>query len=128
MARILIIDDDPETVEMLGKAVSLIGHAPITALGWELAQPRLQEGLPDLLLLDLMMPDIDGYEVMRRLRARDDTRGLPIIVITASPDPHVEQQVADAGGNMVFHKPISIAALNETIDSYLPVEVGLPAR
>jgi CheY-like chemotaxis protein len=119
MARILLVDDEAETLRMLGQVVRLLGHTPVAADGWAGAEPSLNAGMPDLILLDLMMPDVDGFEAIKRIRARPDGRHVPIVVITASPELDVEERVADQGGNAAFRKPISINVLSQMIEQHL---------
>lgn len=122
MARILIVDDDPETVALLAKAVRLLGHEPVTAYGCDEALARIGEDLPDLILLDLMMPEVDGYETMQRIRARPQSGALPIVVITASQEADILEKVARCGGNEVYRKPVSLDVLSDVIGAFVDSE------
>ena len=125
MARILIVDDEAETVRMLGQVVRLFGHTPVEANGWATAEPAIESAMPDLILLDLMMPEVDGFEAMQRIRSRPNGRQVPIVVITASQELDVEERVADHGGNAVFRKPISINLLSQVIEDHVtPIEAA----
>lgn len=119
MASVLIVDDEQQTVELISRVVSLIGHEPLEANGCLAALAMLDEHQPDLILLDLMMPEIDGYETLRRMRARPQTARTPIVVVTASQELDVEERVADAGGDKVYYKPISMAMLSNAIDEFV---------
>lgn len=119
MAQILIVDDEPETIRLLARIISLLQHDPLEASSGEQALSFLQLGMPDLILLDLMMPEMDGYEVMRQIRARPEGRNVPIVVVTASPEVDVEERVREAGGNAVYFKPIGMAMLTEAINNHI---------
>jgi CheY-like chemotaxis protein len=119
VARVLIVDDEQQTVELISRVVSLIGHEPVAADGCAAALATLETQQPDLILLDLMMPEVDGYETLRRMRARPDTARTPIVIVTASQELDVDERVADAGGDKVYYKPISIAMLSNAIDEFV---------
>lgn len=118
MANVLIVDDEQQTVELISRVVRLIGHKPLEANGCAEAMALLERQQPDLVLLDLMMPEVDGYETMRRMRKLPHMRDTPILVVTASQELDVEERVADAGGNKVYYKPISLAMLSEAIEQF----------
>lgn len=119
MARVLIVDDDPNTVEMLSKALALFGHQPERAYSGEEALLQVGERAPEVILLDLMMPGIDGYETLRRLREIPGMGNLPIIVVTASSEQDLEQRVAATGGDCCLRKPVHLSVLADSIDAAL---------
>lgn len=119
MAKILIVDDEENTVELLRRVIELLGHEAIPTYSGLEALARIDQGLPDLVLLDLMMPELDGYETLRRIRAMPQGKFLPIVVVTASPDPHVEDKVDSAGGNKVYQKPFGVAMLSEAVETFV---------
>lgn len=119
MARILIVDDEVETLELLAHVVSLLGHTSSLAESCPQALAHIESNKPDLILLDLMMPEIDGYETMRRIRAKEDGHPVPIVVVTASQELDVEERVEDAGGDAVYYKPISIDMLAEAVSEHV---------
>jgi CheY-like chemotaxis protein len=123
MPRVLVVDDDPNTVEMLSKALSLFGHQPERAFSGEEALDQVSERLPDVVLLDLMMPGIDGYETLRRLRGLPGGSQVPVIVVTASSEPDLEQRVAAAGATGCLRKPVQLSVLADLIDSCLALGV-----
>lgn len=115
MARVAIIDDSIDTVQMLSLALSYIGHEPIPAHWGAEAIQLVSDQRPDVVLLDLMMPEMDGCHMLRRLRALPEGSDLPIIVVTASAGPSVEERVASAGGSACLFKPLSLDVLAGTI-------------
>ncbi len=106
-ARILIVDDSPASIHVLARALSPEFVFEFALSGPE-ALARLAAGdLPDLILLDIMMPDMDGHEVLRRLKTEAGTQGIPVIVITASNDPEGESSALLAGAADFIHKPVN---------------------
>ncbi len=128
MAKILIVDDDPMTVEMLSMALSLFGHRVLRAYQSEDALYEAGANAPDLILLDLMMPGVDGYETLKRLRASPEVHRIPILVVTASAEVDVEERVILAGANACLHKPIKLDVLEKEIERALAASVSLGAR
>ncbi len=102
---ILLVDDYPDTVELTAEFLQFRGFDVITAVdgarGLELAQTRL----PDLMLLDLSLPILDGLEVMRRLKAAPETREIPIIAFTAHALESKAEEARAAGCDGFITKP-----------------------
>jgi PAS domain S-box-containing protein len=115
--KLLAVDDDPDILSFLEQTLSYQGYQVTTATGGREALDQVNEIQPDLILLDLKMPGIDGYEVIRRLKAEEATRPIPIIVITASPlDKNRDKVwVLGMGTNRYATKPLSIEALAREI-------------
>jgi CheY-like chemotaxis protein len=90
--KILIVDDDVDTLRLVGLMLQRQGYQIIAASGGQQALSMAQSEKPDLIILDVMMPDLDGYEVARRLRAKVDTAATPIIMFTAKSQ--VEDKLA----------------------------------
>ena len=85
-ARILVVDDLPQNIKLLEAILAPRGYAVIEATSGEEALAAIAKERPDLVLLDVVMPGIDGYETCRRLRADPSPRVLPVIMVTASGD------------------------------------------
>lgn len=120
MPRILIVDDEKQTVDLLSQVVQMLDHDAVPAFNCEEVLNRIQDQPPDLILLDLMMPEIDGYETMQRIRDLPAAEDIPIVVITASQELDVEERVTACGGDRVYYKPIGVAKLNDAIEEFLP--------
>ncbi len=110
---LLVVDDDPDIRGFLEQALSHQGYRVQTAAGGQEALDMVRESPPDLILLDLKMPGMDGYEVIRRLKENEDTRAIPIIVITASPvDKERDKvRVLGMGASQYLVKPLSVQEL-----------------
>ena len=83
MSKILIADDDPLLVRLVAFKLEAQGHQVLQAADGEAALALASEHAPDLIVLDGMMPSIDGFEVLRRLKESDQTRDIPVIMLTA---------------------------------------------
>lgn len=81
--KVLLVEDDPATCEMVEHHLSKAGWIVVTAGNGRTALERVAEQIPDLILLDLMMPEMDGFEFMQELRKRSDAKTIPVIVVTA---------------------------------------------
>ena len=119
MARLLIVDDDRTLVSLLSQMVGFSGHTSIGAYGGQQALDLVASQPIDLMLLDLMMPDIDGFETLRRLRKMPQGEDLPVVVVTAMPDPDIDQRVERAGGNACLRKPVNFDTLEGAIQAHL---------
>ncbi len=83
MKRILCIEDEPEMIDLIRLILGRRGFEVLGATGGMAGLKEVREQLPDLVLLDLMMPDMDGWEVYQQMKADDSTRSIPVIVVTA---------------------------------------------
>jgi CheY-like chemotaxis protein len=119
MAKILIVDDERITVEMLSTALDLQGHQPLTAYNGEQALGKISEDPPDLILLDWMMPGLDGYQTLKRLRKMPQGARIPVIVVTASEEKDLEQRVRAAGGDGLLRKPINMDMVKAVITEHI---------
>ena len=84
MPHILVVDDEPEIVKMVGRILEGRGHRVSTARDGQEALDAVERERPDLLIIDLNLPKLDGWEVTRRLRAGATTKDLPIVMMTAA--------------------------------------------
>jgi CheY-like chemotaxis protein len=120
MARILIVDDEANTREMLQAAMSSIGHIGIGVPDGFMALAEVENDPPDLILLDIMMPGIDGYETLRRIRELPGGKDIPVIVVTASQASDLGKRIAIAKGNACLKKPLNLITLEQAIDWFVP--------
>ncbi len=83
MARILVVDDEPDVAELVQTILAAEGHEVEVATGGRRALARVLEEPPDLLVLDLMMPEMDGFQVLKLIRADERTATLPVLILSA---------------------------------------------
>jgi adenylate cyclase len=120
--RILVIDDTPENIRLLDAVLSPRGYTVDAVSSGAQALKRLAaEPLPDLVLLDIVMPEIDGYEVCRRIRATPATEVLPVVMITASSGEE-KLRALDAGADDFVMKPFDQAELLARVRSLIRIK------
>jgi len=120
--RILIVDDNPTNVKVLQTRLAAEGYEVITAGDGEEGLAVARRDLPDLILLDVMMPKLDGFEVCRRLRADATFPFTPIVMVTAMADSKDVVAGLEAGGDEYLTKPIDQAALAARVRSMLRIK------
>jgi CheY-like chemotaxis protein len=120
MAHILIIEDDPEAAHVLELILKREGHRSTIAMDGQQGLNAMWTLLPDVVLLDLMMPGMDGFEVCRQTRAHPATVHLPVIVVSARTLDSDKLRAKQVGVNAYLTKPYSRADLVATINRCLP--------
>jgi adenylate cyclase len=120
-ARILVVDDTPQNIRLLDAVLSPRGYTVIPAASGQEALDSLAERSPDLILLDIQMPVMDGYEVCRRIREEPTTRALPIVMITAAGDQE-KLKALEAGADEFIAKPFNQAELLARVKSLLRIK------
>ena|SRR3990170_884874 len=118
MAHILFVDDDPYTLQTLNKSVELFGHkAILAATGWE-ALKMAAEQLPDLIITDMMLPDMDGLKLIAQLSQDSTTAPIPVVMLSASPEVDIAKLSEVAGAREFLNKPVPLKTLLEIIQRY----------
>jgi DNA-binding response OmpR family regulator len=119
--KILVCDDEPYILMALTDAVEMEGYECVTAINGKEALQKARETLPDLIMLDIMMPFMDGFEVCRELKADAATRDIPVIMLTAKSQQVDIQKGKDAGADDYITKPFRPSTLrkkfNEVLDA-----------
>lgn len=118
MARVLFIDDDPMTLETLGKAVEVFGHQSIWATTGREALQTAGEQIPDIIFLDMNLPDIDGLALIGKLRQLPSLSETPLLVLSASPELDAAELAQQAGAQAYLTKPIRLQVLLDSIQRY----------
>ena len=121
-ARILVVDDIADNVEILRTRLTSLGYEVVVAEDGEQALAKVRKTLPDLILLDIMMPKIDGLEVVKRLKADAMLPFIPVILVTAKVDPKDVVMGLDAGGDDYLIKPIDHGALVARVRAMLRIK------
>jgi DNA-binding response OmpR family regulator len=124
--RILVIDDDPDMVTIISMLLTTNGHSPTGAYGGEEGLKIAREMLPDLILLDLMMPGIDGFEVLSDLRSYSSTENIPVVLVTAMCSAENEERARSMGAQAYITKPYRRDKFMETIRRASRSNVGQP--
>lgn len=119
MPTVLIVDDEADTVMMLSSGLKLFGYESMMATSGAEALEQIDGRVPDAIVLDLMMPEMDGFEVTRRLRANPGTQSVPIIIATAMAVLDAEDRSREAGATHFLYKPVSLSALADLIRASL---------
>jgi len=118
---LLVVDDTPENIKLLDAILSPRGYVVVPASSGEEALAIAGHAPPDLVLLDVVMPGLDGYEVCRRLRDDAATRLLPVVMVTASGD-HEKVRAIEAGADDFIQKPLDQAELLARVRSLLRIK------
>ncbi len=118
--RILIVDDDPDLVEAVSMLLEAEGMEPIAAYGGEEGLAKAKSEKPDLIVLDIMMPDKDGYQVAKELAASEELADIPVIMLTAVTDYVSKTSYSHSSGKELvaddfFEKPVKPEALVQRI-------------
>src|SRR5512145_511406 len=121
-AKVLVVDDTPRNVKLLADLLTVKGYSVATATSGREALASIDSDPPDLVLLDVVMPEMSGYEVCAKIRENPATQVLPVIMVTAL-DPSVERvKGIDAGADDFLTKPINQAELLARVKSLLRIK------
>jgi two-component system cell cycle response regulator len=121
-ARILVVDDVPDNVEILEARLSSRGYDVATAANGEEALQRVKDGAPHLILLDVMMPGMDGHEVARRVKDDDTLPFIPIILVTALSEAEDVVQGLESGADDYISKPYNFRELEARVRAMLRIK------
>ena len=117
--KILVVDDEPTIVRLMEFILARQGHEMIVAVNGEEALQKIAAHQPDLVLLDIMMPRIDGYEVAQRVRADPKTASLPIIMLSAKAQDEDIRRGVEVGVDEYVTKPFTPDHLVQVVSEYL---------
>jgi len=127
-AKILIVDDDVDTVELLIKRLRAEGYDTAEAYDGEQALRQVEEYQPDLVILDIKMPKIDGYEVCRRLKSSEETKFIPIIMLTVKAKVPDKVKGLDIGADDYIPKPFDYRELSRRVRYWSTVKMEVEER
>ena len=119
MAKILIVDDDVHATTLLEKVLAIKGHEATSVNESAETIQVANSTSPDLILLDLMMPEPNGFEVCKMLRADPNYANIPIVIVTAMDDNESKETAYGAGANDYLIKPFRIDALAQAIEALI---------
>jgi response regulator RpfG family c-di-GMP phosphodiesterase/signal transduction histidine kinase len=121
-ATLLVVDDSRLNLSLMASLLSRQYKVRLAASGEEGLRAALEDPRPDLILLDITMPGIDGYQVMERLKAQPRTRDIPVIFLTARGEPEDEQRGLDLGAVDYITKPVSPPILRSRVANHLKLK------
>jgi len=120
MTKILYVEDNDDNIYMITRRLSRYGFEVIVAKNGEEGLAKVRSEDPAVILMDLDLPVLDGWEATRRLKASDETRHIPVIAVSAYAMISDRKRAFDAGCDDFFSKPVDLKGLLERIESFLP--------
>ena len=121
MGRVLIVDDEPQACQILSRLIRHLGHETAWKTGGADALAYMDETRVDLLILDVMMPGMDGMEVLRRLRAKPTTGSLPVVMFSAVADRNfIEEAIRKGATDYWVKASFDFNELKTRIDRLMP--------
>ena len=119
MSTVLIVEDSARNMKLVRDILQHLGHATLEATtGADAVRLALQQP-PDLILMDVHLPDLDGTEALRRLRAHRALDATPVVAVSASVMPEQHQAVVQSGFDAFISKPIELKQFRETVRHFL---------
>jgi two-component system cell cycle response regulator DivK len=119
MSTILIVEDNEKNMKLVRDILQYHGHVTHEATTGAEGLRLAAEQRPDLILMDIQLPDIDGIEVLRRLRTQPELDAVPVLAVSASVMPEEQQHIIASGFDAFVTKPISLKAFVAAIELYL---------
>lgn len=119
-SRVLVVDDDPRLLQIVAMYLAIEGYDVITAHNGVDGLAEISSNRPDLVILDVMMPGMDGLEACRRIRGNPDTADIPVLMFSAlSGDDDIER-ARTAGATNMISKPFNLVGLGTVVKSFFP--------
>lgn len=122
MAKILVVDDEPHVIELVAFNMRRAGYSVVSADNGAAALLAVEQEHPDLVILDVMMPIMDGFQVLEHLKAKEETRNLPVVMLTAKAQDSDIFDGLSAGADVYLPKPFSPTELAQVVKSLLAGE------
>ena len=118
-ATVLIVDDEPFNIDVLQQELEELNYQIITAANGQEALSKIKSHQPDLILLDLMMPVLDGFAVLSQIKADNDLRDIPVIIVSAADDSKSIVKGIKQGADDYITKPIDAEHLKKKVKEHL---------
>jgi two-component system cell cycle response regulator DivK len=118
--RVLVVEDNPVNLELVSALLEPHGCEVLIAMTGDEALGILATIRPDLVLMDIQLPGMTGYETTRRIKADPALAGIPVVALTAHAMRHEEAKAEEAGCDAFLTKPIDVQAFHETLHRFLP--------
>ncbi|WP_076999980.1 response regulator [Variovorax sp. KK3] len=119
MSSILIVEDNEKNMKLVRDILQHDGHATLEATTGSEGLRLAAEARPDLVLLDIQLPDLDGIAVLRGIRGNPALDAMPVVAVSASVMPDERQKVVDSGFDALVSKPIQLKQFRETVRRFL---------
>src|ERR1700733_10650107 len=123
-ARVLVVDDQPANIQIVGAVLGKLGHEIIPASDGATALKRVALRMPDLILLDLLMPGMNGCEVCLQLKLNPDWKDIPVIFLSAADDKDLIVRALDSGGVDYITKPFNQSELVSRVRTHLALKTA----
>lgn len=121
--KIIIIEDEPDTVEMFSEMMRLSGYQVLKLYHASPAFDLIAAEMPDAVVLDIMMPEVSGLDLLRELRAAPELADIPVVVVSAMGLPKDIQLGLDAGASVYLTKPVTYQELSEAVRDILDGDI-----
>jgi len=122
--RVLVVDDDPRLLHIVQMYLAIEEFDVVTALNGEDGLREVEANKPDLVILDIMMPGMDGIEMCRRIRTNPATAGIPVLMFSALSGDEDVERARHAGANHLITKPFNLVGLGSVVRSFFPDDNG----
>jgi DNA-binding response OmpR family regulator len=119
--KIVIIEDEPDTAEMFAEMMRISGYEVVKFFGGSSAVAQIAEQKPSAVVLDLMMPDVSGLEVLQYMKAEPKLSDIPVIIVSAKTLPKDIDEGLNAGASVYLTKPVSFSDLKKAIDDAVTI-------
>ena len=116
---IIIVEDEPDTAEMFAEMMRLEGYNVLKSYGGEAAKELIEQCIPDLIILDIMMPDLSGLDVLRWMRGKEKLKNIATVVVSAKSRPMDIKAGLAAGATVYLTKPIAYQELRDAVTQAL---------
>jgi DNA-binding response OmpR family regulator len=126
VTKLLIVDDEPFTVDMLQTFLQFNGYETIGALNGEDGLVMVKVEQPEIVILDLMLPDIEGYEVCSRIRSHPPTTNVPVLILSARADAASKERATASGADGYLVKPVQFPELLAELKRLLELKRPAP--
>jgi CheY-like chemotaxis protein len=124
MGRVLVVDDSPFMIRLVTYILDSAGYETASAENGRIALDMIAQQPPDLVFLDTMMPEMNGLETLRSIRANPETRDIPVLMLTAMVQDDDYRVAEDAGADGYLVKPFTQAAVLDSVARYLGAPSG----
>ncbi len=118
---VIVVEDEQDAAEMFAEMMRVSGYQVQTALGSQRAMALIAESRPDVVVLDIMMPDISGLDVLKFIRSQPALANIPVVVVSARGTPADVRACLEAGASCYLVKPIGFLELKEAVEKVAPL-------